>query len=267
MSALKIALAGCGKMGGGMLRGWLKAGLYEVDVFDPQPLPEEFKGINHHKSLSDFSSVAPHIGMLVLAVKPQIMADVCQSLAPNLPEDLPVLSIAAGQSISSFQERFSAAQPVIRAMPNTPASIGKGITVACASASVTPGQKHMAETLLATVGEVLWTAEEKDMDAVTAVSGSGPAYVFYFIEALAKAGEAAGLEAEFAMKLARQTVIGSAALADFESTTTARTLRENVTSPGGTTQAALEILMAGDFQNILNEAVRAATKRSEALSG
>lgn len=258
---------GCGKMGGAMLRGWREAGLRDVEIFDPHPLSEEFKDLGRHESLSDFSSLASHMDMLVLAVKPQVMKEVCKQLAPGLPEDLPVLSIAAGQGISSFQGYFSAGQPVIRAMPNTPAAIGKGITVACPSAGVTAGQKDIAERLLSAVGEVLWTANEGDMDAVTAVSGSGPAYVFYFMEALAKAGEAAGLEADFAMKLARRTVIGSAALADFESAVPAATLRENVTSPGGTTQAALEILMDGTFQDSLDKAVQAATKRSKELSG
>lgn len=253
-------------MGGAMLRGWIKAGAVDITVFDPQPLPEAFKSISHHQNLSDFPSVTHDLDILVLAVKPQIMGNICSAVVPSLPKDVPVLSIAAGQSIASFQRYFSKTQPIIRAMPNTPAAIGQGITVACPSPCVSKEQKQNAENLLTCVGELLWSEDEKIMDTVTAVSGSGPAYVFYLIEALANAGKAAGLEEEFAMKLARQTVVGSAALAQTESATSAKTLRENVTSPNGTTQAALDVLRDGRFQNILDEAVAAATQRSKELS-
>lgn len=269
---LDIALIGCGKMGQAMLRGWLKAKIENrIYILDPAGLPEEFEAytpnpITFFKDPAKFAAQNPQVDLYVMAVKPQIMDDVCRSIAPAVSEKSLVLSIAAGQTIAAFEKRFGANQPVVRAMPNTPAAIGKGISAAAANAHVSDEQKAQAGTILQSVGQVEWVNDEALLDPVTAVSGSGPAYVFYLIEALAKAGEESGLPHAFAMKLARQTVIGSAALAEVEADTAASKLRENVTSPNGTTAAALNVLMNGDWQTTLTKAVAAATKRSKELS-
>lgn len=256
-------------MGGALLRGWLRAGAADkVFVLEPHGLPDEFcsrPDVVHLTAPSDLARSGAD--MLVLAVKPQVMDEVCRALAPFLTPEIPVLSIAAGRSIASFKTVLGRGRPVIRSMPNTPAAIGKGITVAVASPEVLEIPKTQAETLLAAGGPVAWVENESLLDPVTAVSGSGPAYVFLLIETLARAGEKAGLDPDLAMRLARQTVIGAAALAETDGDTPAETLRKNVTSPGGTTQAALEILMDGRMQALFDEAIKTAAERSRALSG
>lgn len=264
LSSLHIALVGCGKMGGAMLRGWMDSGVGRIDVLEPNDLPVPITAnVTHHRDASSFTGAW---GMVVIAVKPQVMKDVCEKLSTNLSAATPLLSIAAGQKIAAFQTYFDAAQPVIRTMPNTPAAIGKGMIVACASPQINAQHRIMAEALLHNLGLTLWTNNESDMDAVTAVSGSGPAYVFYLIEVLSEAGMKAGLSADVAATLARQTVIGSAALAEADEKLSAARLRENVTSPGGTTEAALRVLMDGRWQEILTSAIVAATERSKELS-
>lgn len=264
LPSLHIALVGCGKMGGAMLRGWMDSGVGRVDVLEPHDLPVAIgPGMTHHRDGASFTGTWD---MVVIAVKPQVMKDVCEKLSTNLSAATPILSIAAGQKIAAFQTYFNAAQPVIRTMPNTPAAVGQGAIVACASPQITAQQRAIADALLHNLGLTLWTNNEDDMDAVTALSGSGPAYVFYLIEALAQAGVQAGLDADMASALARQTVIGSAALAAHDAKLSAARLRENVTSPGGTTEAALRVLMDGRWQDILNDALAAATKRSKDLS-
>ncbi len=269
---LNIALIGCGKMGGAMLRGWLDANIVShVSILDPGGLPAEFAEyapatIAHYSDAASFSDKAQKADIYIIAVKPQIMDDVCASIAGAVPSDALILSIAAGQTIAAFERRFGTDKAIIRAMPNTPAAIGKGITVAAPNPHVSAMQKAQADTVLQSVGLVEWVEREDLLDPVTAVSGSGPAYIFYLIEALANAGEKAGLEADFAMKLARQTVIGAAALAESEQAVPASRLRENVTSPGGTTAAALEVLMNGEWQDTLTRAIAAATARSKELS-
>ncbi|PJB72357.1 MAG: pyrroline-5-carboxylate reductase [Alphaproteobacteria bacterium CG_4_9_14_3_um_filter_47_13] len=269
---LDIALIGCGKMGSAMLRGWLAARIVNrIYVLDPAGLPEEFKEyapnpLTYFKDTGSFTEEKPQADLYIIAVKPQIMNEVCRAIAPAVSKNAVVLSIAAGQKISVFESFFGAGCAVIRAMPNTPAAIGKGISVAVANGFVNEIQKEQASTILRSVGQVAWVEDEDLLDAVTALSGSGPAYVFYLIEALAKAGEKAGLDPGFSMKLARQTIIGSAALAEAQPELSAAVLRENVTSPGGTTQAALDILMSEKFQDILNETIKAATTRSRELS-
>ena len=272
-SKYRIILVGCGKMGGALLTGWKSANLLQrADILDPNPIHDSFMDTNsmfHVKLAADLGFT--DTDMVILAVKPQIMDQICTDIAANIPEDrrasLPILSIAAGKSIDSLQRPFDSRTPVIRAMPNTPAAIGKGMTVLCANKHVTERHKKMSETLMAAVGTTLWIEDESKMDAVTALSGSGPAYVFYLIEAMAKAGEQAGLSAEEAIILARQTVIGAGALAADEKDVPAATLRQNVTSPGGTTEAALTILTDGRFQQIMEEAVQAAKKRGQDLAG
>ncbi len=269
----RIILVGCGKMGGALATGWQNANLLErADILDPNPIHDSFmdaKSMFHVKLAADLPFT--DADMVILAVKPQVMDQICTDVAANIPEgrrtSLPILSIAAGKSIDSLQRPFDSQTPVIRSMPNTPAAIGKGMTVLCANKYVTEEQKQAADALMRAVGKTLWINDESKMDAVTALSGSGPAYVFYLIEAMAKAGEQAGLSAEEAMTLARQTVIGAGGLAADENDIPAATLRQNVTSPGGTTAAALTILMDGRFQQIMDEAVQAAKKRGKELAG
>lgn len=269
---LSLALIGCGKMGSALLRGWLASGrIKHVYILDPGGLPDEFEDevpgrITFYDKPETFAGARPPASVFVIAVKPQIMDDICHAIKKAIPAEALVLSIAAGQTIAKFENYFGGTQPVIRSMPNTPAAISKGMTVGCPNTHVSPAQKSLADELLKAVGMVEWLDDETLMDAVTAVSGSGPAYIFLLIEAMAAAGEKAGLEKDFAMKLARQTVIGSAALAEAENTP-AETLRKNVTSPGGTTAAALSVLMADEgMQDLFDRAIDAATRRSRELS-
>jgi pyrroline-5-carboxylate reductase len=177
------------------------------------------------------------------------------------------LSIMAGRTLGNLQAALAPGTAIVRAMPNTPAAIGRGITVACPNAQVTARQRKQATGLLAAIGSVEWVKDERLIDAVTAVSGSGPAYVFLLAEAMAQAGCAAGLPAALATKLARETVAGAGELLH-RSPLDAATLRQNVTSPGGTTAAALEVLMGpAGFEALLTEAIAAATRRSRELAG
>lgn len=261
-----IALIGCGKMGSAMLRGWIAADIASaITVLEPAGLPDEFKNTSLIRTVTAATEI-PTADIFILAVKPQIMNEVCQTLKDKTSKETLILSIAAGQKIGNFEAHFGTAQPVIRVMPNTPAAIGQGISVAVANGNVSSEQRKIAATLLNSIGLVEWIEDESLMDAVTALSGSGPAYVFHLIEIMAKAGVETGLAPDFAMTLARQTVIGSAALAAAEPGITAEQLRKNVTSPGGTTAAALDILMNGEMQDVLNRALAAATARSKELS-
>lgn len=267
---LSIGLAGCGKMGSAMAQAWaLSFHVGHIDIFDPSGLPENLGGnnkISGFTSNAEFMRGAEAWDMLILAIKPQIMDEACAEIAKTLPAELPVLSIAAGKPLSFLAEKFGAHQPVIRAMPNTPAAIGKGMSIAVAAKGVSITAKDHAHFLLSCLGRAEWIADEGLMDAVTAVSGSGPAYVFYLIEALAQAGVEAGLDEKFSMTLARQTVIGAAALAEDNADIEVATLRTNVTSPGGTTAAALSVLMDGRLQEIMTNAVDKATARGKELS-
>lgn len=259
-----ITLLGCGKMGRAMLDGWLSREIVNrVLVVDPHE-----SNVPDAPQISYCADFPDHVerynDILVIAVKPQIIADALDTV--DLPDGMAVLSIAAGQSLDTLQSYFSGGTGIIRSMPNTPAAIGKGISVAIANEYVTDEQKTCAGLLLRAVGDVEWITNENLMDAVTALSGSGPAYVFYLIECLSQAGVDIGLDAGMATKLARQTVIGSAALAEHDALVDASLLRKNVTSPNGTTQAALDVLMDGRFQNILLDTLRAAQKRSVELN-
>ncbi len=264
-----LVLLGAGKMGGAMLEGWLKAGVgpEQIVALDPKP-PEEVSallrkhGVRHNPPITEIRNVE----VLLAAVKPQIMDEV---LAPivQLSRDKPlILSIAAGKTIASFARHFGGDAAIIRTIPNTPAAIGRGITAMAANANVTPLQMALARSLLLSIGEVVEVADESQIDAATAVSGSGPAYIFYMAECLAAAGEALGLAPDLAMKLARATVSGSGELMH-QSGIAAETLRQNVTSPKGTTYAALQVLMADDgLKPLLTKAVAAAEKRSRELA-
>lgn len=270
---LDIALVGCGKMGSAMLKGWLDSKIIgRAYIIDPAGLPETFaeyapNPVTAYKSVTSFGDADIHADIFVMATKPQIMGDVCKQLAPFMPHNALVMSIAAGQTISIFENAFGKDQPIIRAMPNTPSAIGQGISVAVANAKATDEQKAQTTKLLQAIGIVEWLDDENLLNAVTALSGSGPAYVFLLIETMTKAGISCGLSEDLAKTLARQTVIGSAALAKAEPETEASTLRENVTSPGGTTEAALKVLMAEQgIQKLFDEALTAARDRGIALS-
>jgi pyrroline-5-carboxylate reductase len=261
-----IVLAGAGKMGGAMLSGWLAQGLdaSRVAVIEPYPSSEihalAARGARLNQAPSDVGTVAA----LVVALKPQMFREAGPQLRPFAGSSTLVVSIMAGITIAALTEVCGGS--VVRAMPNTPAAIGRGITVAVAAGNVSAAQRAVADALLRATGAVEWTGDEALMDAVTAVSGSGPAYVFLLAEELARAGVEAGLPPELATKLARETVAGSGELLH-RSELDAATLRRNVASPGGTTAAALEVLMAPDgMQSLLTRAVAAATKRSRELA-
>jgi pyrroline-5-carboxylate reductase len=262
-----ITLVGCGNMGKALLQGWLKSGLKaNYLVIEPNGLPEIFKtekSVSHSKTLTERIK---NSSIIVLAVKPQVLNEICNGIKPFTSPKTLILSIAAGRSIECIENIFSAAQPIVRSMPNLPASIGKSMTVVVGNAHVTPTQKKLSDELLGAVGMVEWLAGENLMDAATALVGNGPAYVFYLIEVLAEAGKKAGLGEDLAKKMARQVVIGGATLAALNLDTDAATLRKNVTSPGGTTEAALKILMNGEMQKLFDEAIKAGTVRSKELS-
>jgi pyrroline-5-carboxylate reductase len=261
-----IVLAGAGKMGGAMLRGWLARGLDPKNAVVIEPSPSEeisalaAKGIRLNPAAKDVGDVAT----LVVALKPQMFREAGAMLKSFAGPSTLVVSIMAGATIASIAEVCGGS--VVRAMPNTPAAIGCGITVAVAANNVSAPQRVVADALLRATGSVEWIDDESLMDAVTAVSGSGPAYIFLLAEELARAGVEAGLPAELATKLARETVAGSGELLH-RSELPPATLRQNVTSPGGTTAAALEVLTGPDgMQSLLTRAVAAATKRSRELA-
>jgi pyrroline-5-carboxylate reductase len=261
-----IALAGAGKMGGAMLTGWLAQGLdpKRVVVIEPHPSAEinalAAKGVRLNPSAKQVGEV----DTLVVAVKPQSFREAGTALKPFTGPSTLVVSIMAGTTIASLEAVCGGS--VVRAMPNTPAAIGRGITVAVAAKTVSAAQRAVADALLRATGSVEWVKKEGLMDAVTAVSGSGPAYVFLLAEELARAGIEAGLPEELATKLARETVAGSGELLH-RSDLASSTLRQNVTSPGGTTAAALDVLMGPNGMHaLLTRAVAAATQRSKDLA-
>ena len=263
-----LLLVGAGKMGGAMLEGWLALGMAakNVVVLEPQPAGEiealTARGLRLNPPPGDIGEVAA----LVLAIKPQPAPEATPLLRPYVGASTVVVSIMAGRTLR-FLEQALPPSAMVRAMPNTPAAIGRGITVAVTNAKVSGGQRALVDALLSAVGRVEWVGDEALMDAVTAVSGSGPAYVFLLAEAMARAGVAAGLPAELAETLARATVAGSGELLH-RSSEPAATLRTNVTSPGGTTAAALDVLMAADgLEPLMKKAVAAATRRSRELAG
>ena len=265
-----LLVAGAGKMGGALLEGLIARGLpgSQIVVQDPSPPPDvaDFLKQNGIRCEGTIGSLEAAPSLILAAVKPQVMDQVFAPLAKLAGPKTVVLSIAAGKTLASFEQHLQAGIAVIRAMPNTPAQVGRGVTACVANAATGQAQKAMAGELLAAVGSVVWLDREEDMDAVTAVSGSGPAYVFLLAECLAEAGRAAGLPAELAQTLARATVAGSGELLH-QSPLDAATLRRNVTSPGGTTAAALEVLMGSPgLREIMTDAVAAAVRRSRELS-
>jgi pyrroline-5-carboxylate reductase len=266
LSPGRVVLVGGGNMGAAMAQGWLAAGLKPGDLLlvDPKPgaaaEPLLAAGVQHVTAPEGAAA-----DIVVLAVKPQVMDAVMPPLAAILTPDTLVVSIVAGRTIASIEAALGE-RPVVRAMPNTPALIGRGITGAYANERVTPEGRAAADGLLSACGPVEWVRSEAEIDAVTAVSGSGPAYVFHLAEALAEAGAKAGLDPELAMRLARHTVAGAGELMIRADDTPAQ-LRRNVTSPNGTTQAALDVLMGeGGLGPLMERAVAAAKARAEELS-
>ncbi len=264
-----LALLGCGKMGGALLEGWIKAGLnpaqaviYEAHV---SPAVERFAALGARVNPA---TPPENPAALLLAVKPQSLDEALPGVAALGGPGRLALSIAAGKRLEWLAVRLPEGTPLVRAMPNTPAAIGRGISALSANAAAGEAERGLAEALMAAAGETLWLPSEDLMDAVTAVSGSGPAYVFHLAEALAAAGESLGLPAELSLRLARATVSGAGALLDAEPGQTAAELRAAVTSKGGTTAAALEQLMREEsgLSSLMTRAVSAAAARSRALS-
>jgi pyrroline-5-carboxylate reductase len=267
-----ILLVGCGKMGGALVKGWRKRGISADRIIVVEPSEAARKaastlGVAVLDAPPAVDSARP-LAAIVLAVKPQVMGDVAPRYRALVAPSTVALSIAAGTTTANLKAFLGATVAVVRAMPNTPAAVGRGMTVLFAADGVTQAQINLAAELMAAVGDVRRVDDEALMDAVTAVSGSGPAYVFHLIEALAAAGVEAGLEPELAVDLARATVVGSGELARL-SPDPPEKLRTDVTSPGGTTEAALKVLMAnpGGLKELMARAVDAAARRSKDLSG
>jgi pyrroline-5-carboxylate reductase len=263
-----LLLVGAGKMGGAMLNGWIARGLSpkRILVIEPQP-GKAVKALTRRGLTLNPKGKIAVAAAIVIAVKPQSAPEAVPPLRPYVGKTTLVLSIMAGRTLGFLEQSLAPGTAIVRAMPNTPAAIGRGISVAVANTEVSARQRKLAFDLLAAIGKVEWASNETLMDAITALSGSGPAYVFLLAEAMTKAGIAAGLPADLAGRLARETVTGSAELLH-RSELDAATLRQNVTSPGGTTAAALEVLMGpGGFDEILTKAVAAATRRGRELAG
>lgn len=269
LSNSRILIVGFGNMGRALVRGWLDAGVAAsaVCVVDES---DNARAEARAWGLQPLDSAAPAdlsaIDVVVLAVKPQQIDAALQQFAPALSSQALILSIAAGRTLASLQEHAGAGRAIVRSMPNTPAAISRGTTVLCANAAVTKLQREVCAGLLSAVGAAFWIEDEQLFDAVTAVSGSGPAYVFLLIECLAAAGVRQGLPEGLATQLAQHTVAGAGQYA-LESQTPAATLREQVTSPGGTTAAALGVFLRDDaLRKLVDEAVGAAAARSKELS-
>ncbi len=266
----KLALIGAGRMGGAMLAGWISGGVGESGIVIADPYPGEAAraaigaGALHSKALT--RDEGKDLETLVLAIKPQMFEALGPGIAGALPAGTRVVSVVAGITLAQLEAIFGK-RPIVRAMPNTPAAIGKGITGFALNSHCGSDDRAAAEGLLKAAGEVVFVERESLIDVVTGISGSGPAYVFYMVEALCAAGIAAGMPEDAAMKLARQTIIGAGALLE-ASDETAEALRVAVTSPNGTTQAGLEVLMADDgLKPLLTKTVKAAVERSRELGG
>lgn len=268
-----ILLVGCGKMGGALLAGWFKRGLNPVDAIVVEPAGREaVPACVGHPALTVLPTIAdvprdfgPDV--VLFAVKPQVADQVVPAYQAFATQRPVYLSVIAGKTTGYFQRHLGDEAAIVRAMPNTPAAVGKAISALYAAPAASEVQRRVCEVLMEAVGEVLWIPEETHMDAVTAVSGSGPAYVFLLTECLRNAGVAAGLPENLAERLARATVAGAGALLGADATDPS-ILRQNVTSPGGTTAAALDVLMGEDgMKQLLTRAVAAAAKRSKDLAG
>lgn len=261
----QILLVGCGNMGGALLAGWCRMGdaSLQITVIN-RSKPELPSGMAYHSSIDALAAdYAPDA--IILAVKPQQLDDVLPGLRARFGKTSPLyISVAAGKTLAYFAQQLGS-DNVVRAMPNTPSMIGKGITVMCAPTTLPQAARQLSHSLLAAVGDVSWLADETLMDAASAVSGCGPAYLFWFIDCLAKAGVQAGLDEGTALQLAKKTIEGAALLVN-KSSDSPEQLRRNVTSPGGITQAALAVLMRENgLEALLKEAVQAASTRSKEM--
>ena len=265
-SSQNILLVGAGKMGGAMLGAWVKEPGLSVTVLDPGLTPAIQSALRHGaKHIQDIGALNVKVDVVILAIKPQLFETVAASLADALPKDCLIISILAGTSIGSLENHFPD-NSIIRAMPNTPAAIGKGITAITGNDRVNSDELSTAKSLLGACGDVRTVENEILIDAVTAISGSGPAYVFYLVEALTTAAQELGLREADAAAFSRQMVIGAGALLD-ASEDDASQLRKNVTSPNGTTQAALEVLMdKNGLSPLIKETTKAAFKRAQDLA-
>ncbi len=272
LAAARLLLVGCGKMGGALARGWLAAGARAGNIVAVEPAPEAAAAFAGGPAPAFVRSAeeAPsgfRPDVILFAVKPQVMDTVVPAYRHYAGSGAVFLSIAAGTPIRFFEATLGRDAPIVRTMPNTPAAVGRGVTAAICNAHVPPDGRALCEALLRAVGEVVWVADEAQIDAVTAVSGSGPAYVFHLVEAMTDAGIAEGLSPEAAGALARATVAGAGELLH-RTPEDAATLRRNVTSPGGTTEAALKVLMAGNgLGALMQKAIAAAARRSRELGG
>jgi len=263
-----IVLIGAGNMGGAMALGWIKSGIAASSIIAADPNPPEAMKSRFHEAGINIVPAAPEslqAGVIFVAVKPQVMGDVLPAYRTLIGPDTIVISIAAGKPLAFLEAQLGDAA-MVRAMPNTPAMIGRGVTGAFANGRVSDPQRELVHSLLEVSGPVEWVGSESLIDAVTALSGSGPAYVFYLVECMAEAGRKLGLPADLAMRLARATVSGAGELLH-QSPDDAAVLRKNVTSPGGTTAAALDVLMAGSgMQPLFDAAIKAARDRAEELA-
>lgn len=267
-SRRSVLLIGAGRMGSALIKGWIAARTFSsIHVIEPMP-SAELKSLARKRAITlhaALPAVLPPLVAVVLALKPQVLKTEDKLLRTLGDTSALVLSIAAGVGTPLLQQKLGRLGPLVRAMPNTPGAIGRGITVLCAAGKISTPDQALAETLVAALGETLWLVDERLMDAVTAVSGSGPAYVFLMVEALAATGRAQGLDAATAERLARATVSGAGALLAADSRP-APDLRKEVTSPGGTTEAALNVLMANEgLESLMRRAVDAATRRGRDL--
>ncbi|HEY1096078.1 MAG TPA: pyrroline-5-carboxylate reductase [Alphaproteobacteria bacterium] len=264
-------MIGAGQMGQALYHGWCASDLpiAQMVLIDPTQSSDKIGLRKQDMVLAQPDENTPSPDVILFAIKPQMANDVLPLYRDYMRDDTLILSIMAGIGMDKMQSLFDKTQqPIIRTMPNTPAMVGQGMTGAAANASVTKTQRAIADQLLQSVGKVAWLEREDDLHAVTALSGSGPAYIFALIETMAAAGEQAGLSPELAAQLARQTVIGSAALAASQSDITPEQLRRNVTSPGGTTAAGLDVLLAaeGGLPALMRETIKAAARRSRELA-
>jgi len=269
MKNLKIGFIGAGNMAGSLMGGLINNGVESGMIHCADPNPAQRSNVRLHHAVDcveDNNEVAAWADVLVLAVKPQILQQVALKLAAVVGERLPlVISIAAGIRLGDLGRWLGCEPPLIRAIPNTPALVGAGATGLFANAAVNGGQRDSAESLMRAVGSVIWVKEESDLDAVTAVSGSGPAYFMYFMEAMQEAAKVLGLDQDQARLLILETALGSARMA-MESQVDFAELRRRVTSPGGTTERALAVLEEQSVGKQICAAVQAAAARSSELA-
>ena len=265
-----LMLVGCGKMGGALLRGWLSRGVPGKDVFVIEPAPRDLEDVQARgvTVVTDFAKLPAGLkpGIILLAIKPQFMDEALPVYRPFADQGAVFLSIAAGKTVAYLKDKLGPKAVVIRSMPNTPAAVGRGMSVLLRDPKVPAATQELCGQLLSAVGEIGWIDEEDQINAVTAVSGGGPAYVFLLIECLAEAAKEMGLPPELCMKLARATVTGSGELAH-QSSESATALRQAVMSPKGTTLEAVNVLMAPDgLQPLMNKAIAAATRRGREIA-